>query len=42
MTEIKLDTLLANMINLPKKLLTDYKKIGLNEQQLAIDRKSVV
>ncbi|GAA0297359.1 DNA replication protein [Gracilibacillus halotolerans] len=36
MTEIKLDTLLANMINLPKKLLTDYKKIGLNEQQLAI------
>lgn len=36
MTEIKLDTLLANMINLPKILLTDYTRIGLNEQQLAI------
>lgn len=36
MADMQLDVLLSQMINLPRKLLTDYKKIGLNEQQLAI------
>ena len=36
MADIQLDYVLSHMINLPRKLLTDYKKHGLNEQQLAI------